>query len=134
MLGIVESRDATLIYPRPFVHGNARLCIDLFPAIPSAHGQEHETFCEHFSLTETGEVPGLVTLRAEATLEQFVAFFGESWHEALRRWPTLVWMAEYRDRHGPDAYAGIVGWRQFYERLNDKIVPSKIALASIEHF
>lgn len=130
----MQTHEATIIYPRPLPDGTDRLCLDLFPAIPMSCGAAHDSFLRHFELAETHEVAGLRTLRRVATLEQFLAFFGTSWNEALGRWPELSWMVEYRREHGADTYSSVEAWQKFYMLLNDGIAPSQVALALIEHY
>jgi len=128
----VNSHQAALNYAQPLPTGSARLCLDLFPAIPSSYGTQHDAFVSGFRLQETREVSGLVSLRAEALLPDLLAFLGGSWKEALARWPELAAMAAYRQEHGNDAYASLDQWQQFYQLLDDGIAPERIELASLE--
>jgi hypothetical protein len=128
----VNSHEATLTYAQPLPTGRARLYLDLFPAIPSSYGAQHDAFVSRFRLLETREVSGLASLRAEARLPELLAFLGSSWEEALARWPELAAMAAYRQEHGGDAYASLDHWEQFFQLLGDGILPERVELASIE--
>jgi hypothetical protein len=132
--GSMETHDATIIYEQPIPGGETRLHLDLFPALPQSHGALHDAFARHFSLGETDEIPGLVSLRREATLEKFLAFFGCTWSDAQQRWSNLAWMVEYRKQHGRDAYSCVDAWEQFYALLDDQVVPSHIEVAAVEHY
>ena len=128
----VVTRDATLSYELPSVE--TRLALDLFPALPQSYGPLTDAFKSNFRLIETHEIPGLRSLRADASLVQFLDFFGSTWEDALGRWSTLAWMCGYRKVHGNDAYAGVEPWARFYELLNDRIVPIRIELSVLEHY
>jgi hypothetical protein len=128
----VNSHAATLIYAQPLPTGSARFHLDLFPAIPSSYGPQHDAFVSRFRLLETREAGGLVSLRAEASLPGLLAFLGSSWNEALARWPELAAMAAYRKEHGDDAYASLNQWQQFYQLLEDGVAPERIELATLE--
>jgi len=126
------TRDAILSYKLP--SEETRLAVDLFPALPQGYGQLMDAFKANFRLIETNEIPGLSSLRADASLAQFLDFFGVTWEDALNRWPTLAWMCDYRRVHGNEAYAGVEPWVRFYELLNDRIVPFRIELSILEHY
>jgi len=128
----VLTRDALLSYKMP--SGETRLALDLFPALPQGYGTSTDMFKSAFRLTETNEVPGLRSLRAETTLAPFLEFFGSTLEDACAKWPTLAWMCDYREAHDADAYAGVVQWIRFYELLTDRIVPFRIELAIVEHY
>jgi len=130
----MTSHDANLLYATALPSGQHRLHLDLFPALTGSHGCLHDTFVAHFSLEETDEIKGLVTLRATSTVDAFLQFFGSTWTETLARWDTLAWMSDYRKEHGPDAYVQLADWQLFYDLLNDRIVPESVELAFIEHY
>ena len=128
----VVTRDAIFIFEMP--SGETRLVLDLFPALSQSYGPLADAFRSNFRLIETNEIPGLRSLRADATLGQFLDFFGSTWQDARDRWPTLAWMCDYRKAHGDGAYASIEPWIRFYELLNDRIVPFRIELGILEHY
>jgi hypothetical protein len=128
----VVTCDAILSYELPSVE--SRLALDLFPALPQSYGSLSDSFKSKFRLIETHEIPGLRSLRADASLVRFLDFFGSTWEDALGRWSTLAWMCDYRRVHGNDAYAGVEPWAKFYELLNDRIVPIRIELSVLEHY
>lgn len=121
-----------MFYLRPLPSGSAKLHLDLFPVIPSSYGAQHDGFVSQFRLQETREVNGLMSLRAEATLPDLLAFLGNSWKEALVRWPELAAMAAHRQEHGHHVYASLDQWEQFYQLLGDGVLPEHIELASLE--
>ncbi|MGN6526946.1 MAG: hypothetical protein ACTHL8_11185 [Burkholderiaceae bacterium] len=126
------SHEATLIYAKALPNGSAKLRLDLFPAIQSSYGAQHDAFVSQFRLLETHEVGGLVSLRGEATLRDLLGFLGSCWQQALDRWPELAAMVGYRQKHGTDAYACVETWFEFYQLLADQVMPDRIELASIE--
>lgn len=128
----VVTCDALFSYKMP--SGETRLALDLFPALPQSYGTSTDVFKSNFRLIETNEVPGLRSLRAEATLVQFLEFFGSTWLDARAKWPTLAWMCDYRETHDAEAYAGVAQWIRFYDLLSDRIVPFRIELAIVEHY
>ena len=130
----METHDATVSYAQPLPTGGTRLHLDLFPALPQSHDALHDAFKDHFSLAETNEIPGLVSLRCEATLDKFLAFFGCTWNDAQQRWPNLAWMVEYRKQHGCDASACVNAWEQFYALLDGDVVPIHIEVGAVEHY
>lgn len=130
----MQSLDLKLTYAQALPNGGHRLFLDVFPAIPTSHGPAADAFKAHFALSETNENATLRSLRGTTSLEQVLTFFGATWSDALGRWPTLSRMHQYRSKHGPDSYASVEAWQQFYGLLSDKILPSKIEVALIEHY
>lgn len=128
----MNSHEAIFFYSRPLPSGDARLRLDLFPAIPSSYGPVHEALVSQFRLQETHEVTALVTLRAEATLHDVLNFLGCTWQEALNRWPELSAMEAYRREHGTDAYKCVEPWIEFYQLLADQVLPTRIELTATE--
>lgn len=130
----MKSHDATLRYAEPIASGLTKLCLDLFAAIPNCHGATHKAMIEHFDMHESGELAGLVSLRASADLATFLGFFGRTWVEALERWPTLAFFHAYRQEHGPEAYTDVEAWQLFYGLLERGVHPIEIKVAFIEHY
>lgn len=59
----MNTHEATLVYVAPVFAESTRLCLELSAAIPNSYGAAHEDMIEHFGMRESGEIPGLVTLR-----------------------------------------------------------------------
>lgn len=130
----MNTYEATLVYAEPVFIDSTKLCLELFPAIPTAHGTAHDDMIEHFGMRESREIPGLVTLRATTDVDAFYAFFGRTWAEALERWPTLAYFHAYRQEHGPEAYADVEAWQLFYDLVERGVHPIEINVAFIEHY
>lgn len=129
----MNTHDATMIYREPIADGSTKLCLDLFPAVPDAFGEAHDTMVQHFGMRESNEIKGLMSLRASTDATAFLAFFGRTWDEALQRWPTLSFFHSYRQEHGPENYASVEAWQQFYRLAESGVLPTEISMAFIEH-
>jgi hypothetical protein len=129
----MNSHEALIDYASPMDKDAERLRIDLFAAVPVTYGETHRAMVEHFQMVESGELHGLVTLRAKCNQAQFLAFFGQSWNEALKRWPTLAFFHEYREQHGEDNYLSVAAWKKFYQLVNDGVEATTIDVVFIEH-
>lgn len=130
----MNSHDALIDYAQPLASGKTRLCLDLFPAIPSSFGETHYAMVKHFGMLESNAVPGLMTLQARCNQAAFLEFFGGSWDEAVTRWPTLSFFHEYRLQHGRDAYASVNEWETFYDLVSAGVEPEGITVAFVEHY
>lgn len=128
----MNTHDVTLIYAEPVGAGATKLCLDLFALIPDSCSATHEAMIEHFRMHESGEIPGLVTLRATTELDAFLAYFGHTWTEALERWPTQAFFHAYRQERGPEAYADVESWQLFCGLLEQGVHPIEINVAFIE--
>jgi len=130
------THTAILNYEQTLQSGQLCLIINLFPAIPQSIGPVHDVFIEYFSLAETGEIPGLVSLRAGATIEKFLLFFGRTYDEACQRWPGLSFIHDWRSEGGKKSgdYTEIENWQLFFRLLNEGVEPTKIKLEFIEHY
>ncbi len=130
----MTSYDATAFYSEPLENGKDRLFLDLCPAIPASFGASHRAMVEHFGMQETGEIAGMMSLRATSNLDKYLAFFGPTWQEALERWPTLAAFDKYRRTTNPRAYISLDEWERFYEYLAGGIRPIRMDVAFIEHY
>ena len=129
----MTSHDATLTYALALPSGERHLSVDLSPAI-SGMGGEHQKFVAHFGLKESEENIILETLRGACSVDAFFEYFGRTWLEALDRWGTMAFMAEYRKEHGKDNYAQLDDWEVLYDLASKNILPQTIELAFIEHY
>lgn len=130
----MNSHEALVLFS-PCAHkGETRLAIDLFPAVPQSFGSAHSEMVRRFKMKPSADVPGLLTLRAQVTLKEFLGFFGEDWGKALERWPLLRDFYSDRANSGPDSYASLDAWQKFYELIELGHLPLSIEVSFKEHY
>lgn len=92
-------------------------------------------FGKIFRMKETNEVPGLLSLRGRASLDEFLSFHGATFSEALERWSTLRMFYDYRiESKNPEAYPDCIQIKRFYHELDRGNRPATVDIAIVEHY